>query len=98
MKSNQLDHSAAERPPNTNGAMLDGIPIDLRDQPQWVLWKIVVRDGEPTKIPFQVDGAPAKSNDPSTWTGFDSAWNRYQQGGYDGVGFMFSKDGGFAWH
>jgi replicative DNA helicase len=73
----------------------DKIPAALRDAPQWVLWKTIQRD-KPTKVPYQVSGAEAKSNDPSTWSTFDAVWARYKQGGYDGPGYVFSKDDNFV--
>ncbi|MBN2291802.1 MAG: AAA family ATPase [Pirellulales bacterium] len=68
---------------------LDNIPAELKGK-QSVLWKTVTRKGMPTKVPFQVNGQEAKSNDPKTWASFDAVWQRYQKGGYDGVGFVFS--------
>jgi len=45
------------------------IPEELRNLQQWHCWKSV--DG--TKIPVQVNGQTAKSNDPTTWTDFNTA-------------------------
>jgi putative DNA primase/helicase len=41
-----------------------------------------------TKLPFQVSGRCAKSNDPSTWTTFERALAAYRGGGFDGLEFM----------
>jgi len=71
------------------------IPIALRERPQWVLWRIVQRD-KPTKVPFGIDGKPAKANDPSTWTGFDDVRTRFDKGGFDGIGYEFSKEDPFV--
>ena len=71
------------------------IPASLKERNQWVLWRIVQRD-RPTKVPFSVDGTPAKANDPATWTSFDVALARYQQGGYEGIGYEFTKDDPFV--
>lgn len=67
------------------------VPSELRERPQWVLWKLVERDGKVTKVPFAVDGSMAKSNDSSTWSDFRTAWKAFLAGGYTGVGFMFSE-------
>lgn len=69
---------------------LDGIPAEMRDLKSWVLWKFIWRDGKPTKVPFSLNGSPAKSNDPSTWSDFEAACERLD--GYDGIGFMFSEN------
>jgi putative DNA primase/helicase len=77
----------------------DNIPPELRAWLQWVLWHLEDRnptDDKPTKVPYQINGAKAKANDPSTWTDFNCIWDRYQRGGYDGIGFMFSEDDDFC--
>src|SRR5437773_1817614 len=35
--------------------------------PLWVTWRTECRGARPTKIPYAIDGARAKANDPSTW-------------------------------
>ena len=68
------------------------IPAELRDLPNWVLWRLIDRDGKLAKVPFQVNGTPAKANAPETWTTFGNAFDAYCEGGYEGLGFEFSKD------
>lgn len=70
------------------------IPTELIELPQWVLWKHADRNGKPTKIPYQVDGIEAKSNDSTTWTTFANAVDAST--GYEGVGFMFSESDDFC--
>lgn len=69
------------------------IPREMQSVVQWILWRNV--DGR--KIPFQIDGRHAKSNDPDTWTDFESA--AASAGaipkGMGGLGFCFSQDDGF---
>lgn len=67
------------------------VPDCLRALNQWIVWKTIVRDGQPTKLPFQVNGESAKSNDPLTWSPFQAACDRFEHGGYSGVGFVFSE-------
>ena len=69
--------------------MLDNIPKEMKDLPNWVLWRYRLRDGKKTKIPYSVTGKPAKSNDPETWTSFDKAARLMSE--YDGVGFMLGN-------
>jgi hypothetical protein len=73
---------------------IECIPQCLSGLDQWVLWKVASRnDGsKPTKLPFHPDGSMAKANDPSTWSTFAAAVERYRSGGYDGIGFEFSAD------
>ena len=63
------------------------VPQELRDRPQWLNWKEIVRDGRKTKIPVQPSGSPASSTDPKTWCDFDGLSNRYT-----GAGFVFTAD------
>lgn len=53
----------------------DNIPQSLKDLNQWHPWKII---GENQKLPVQCNGSPAKSNDPTTWTDFQSALDASQ--------------------
>lgn len=46
------------------------VPRELRDSPRWVRWVPAVRNGRSTKIPLQVDGSPASSTDPATWSSY----------------------------
>lgn len=72
------------------------VPAALRALDQWILWKVENRNGEPTKVPYSTDGPMAKSNDPSTWAPFNAAVGVYQQGGYSGIGFVFSAPDEFC--
>ena len=70
----------------------DTIPAVLKDRKQWVLWKVIKRDGDETKVPFSVNGKPAKANDPTTWSQYVVACEKYDAGGFDGIGYEFSAD------
>jgi len=65
--------------------MFDRIPEELRNVSQWHCWKL----SNGTKIPVQVDGSPAKSNDSSTWTDFETAVDASQF--YSGLAFEISE-------
>lgn len=71
----------------------DKIPAALKTYPQWIVWKIIQRDGKDTKIPCSVDGSAASSTDPATWAPFEDALDAYERadGGYAGVGFVFAE-------
>lgn len=73
---------------NTNN-----IPQELRHLNQWVCWKYVLKPGKskPDKVPFSPYGGHAKTDDPSTWSNFDTAVKSYVQNGYDGVGIVLTK-------
>lgn len=73
------------------------IPSELRNMPNWILWKAEERDnGKVTKIPYQIDGNEARSNDPRTWSTFQTAAKFYTQSNADGIGFVFSRRDNFV--
>jgi len=69
-----------------------GIPGELKTQRRWVVWRYAWRKGKWTKVPYTPGGAyGARSNDPQTWRSWDNAWTAYQDGEYDGIGFMLGN-------
>lgn len=69
----------------------DNIPQELRALDQWVCWRYVTRDGKRTKLPISAKtGAPASSNDPTTWSTFGEATIALEWSHHDGVGFVFT--------
>jgi predicted P-loop ATPase len=74
------------------------LPSDLTERDQWVLWRKETRNGKPTKVPYQANGARAKSDDARTWNTFQavlSAWTR-KPTRYAGIGFVFADSDPFA--
>lgn len=67
----------------------ENIPREFKALPNWALWKSEITGDKTKKVPYQVSGKRAKSNDPSTWCEFNTALTAYQDvGGYDGICFM----------
>lgn len=64
----------------------------IRNERRWCLWRAEVRDGKTTKVPYRTNGSKAKSNDPSTWTDYETAKAALDasNGFYSGVGLFFS--------
>ena len=60
------------------------VPADLKILDQWIRWTYVERGGKKNKLPIQLDGTVAKSNDPETWTTFDRV--KF----YEKIAFVFS--------
>ncbi|PHG60669.1 phage/plasmid primase, P4 family [Bacillus toyonensis] len=71
------------------------IPAELKNTPHWILWRSEVRNGKKTKVPYQINGEMAQSNNKRSWSTFPTIIKFYEQGDYDGIGFMFSKDDSF---
>ncbi len=70
---------------------LNEIPAELKKLPQWIVWKQEVRNGKSTKVPYQINGEMAQSNNRRSWSTFQTAARAYLERGYDGIGFMFSR-------
>jgi hypothetical protein len=89
---------AQEGPPTACAVCLDNIPEFLIREPRWVNWRYGLRAGKYTKMPYQVDGKCAESDNPSTWNTFDNVVAAYKdQSGrrpFAGIGFMLGD--GFA--
>jgi hypothetical protein len=52
---------------------MDKFPLGLKKLPRWVPYKLVEKDGKVSPIPHQLNGKPASSTDPHTWTTFEKA-------------------------
>ncbi|WDN94485.1 phage/plasmid primase, P4 family [Bacillus velezensis] len=71
------------------------IPQELKNAPQWILWRSEERNGKKTKVPYQIDGSMAQSSNKRTWSTFTTIMKFFNEQEYDGIGFMFSKDDPF---
>ncbi|WP_350300619.1 phage/plasmid primase, P4 family [Peribacillus frigoritolerans] len=71
------------------------IPVELKNTPHWILWRKEERGGKSTKVPYQINGEMAQSNNKRSWSTFPTIIKFFEKGGYDGIGFMFSKDDPF---
>jgi hypothetical protein len=66
------------------------IPAEIRSQKAWVGYVTRENNGRVDKIPMNVmTGAPARSNDPATWSDYETAVDLAIQRNYAGIGFMF---------
>ncbi|WP_191559218.1 phage/plasmid primase, P4 family [Metabacillus idriensis] len=74
----------------------ENIPAELKNTPQWIVWRAEDREGKPTKVPYQVNGEMAQSNNKRTWSTFHTAVKSYSEKDFHGIGFMFSKDDPFV--
>ncbi len=75
----------------------ENVPRELREDPSWVLWRYVKRDGKRTKEPYQINRRRAKSDTPRTWATFGKALEAYEQDAFfDGIGFVFHEGNPYA--
>ncbi|MCQ6962981.1 hypothetical protein [Methanolobus chelungpuianus] len=73
---------------------IDGIPQEMKEHDQWVMWKLISKKGEnkPRKVPYTVDNFEASTDKPTTWSTFDACIKALDTGLYHGIGFVFSCD------
>ena len=78
----------------TNPGIDIRVPDDLIERDQWVLWRSERRDDKPTKVPYQANGKPASSTDPSTWASYEEVAAAYAgfPRHWSGRGFVFSPE------
>lgn len=75
-----------------NQPITENIPEQLTERPQWVCWRLEMRDSKPTKVPYTPGTERrASSTDLMTWAPFEEAFAAYEAGEppYDGIGFVF---------
>ena len=71
------------------------MPTELKEYDHWVLWREEVQKGrkKASKIPYDAStGKRASVTKRKNWTDFETAMSAYKNGGYDGVGFVLTKD------
>src|SRR5579864_4584504 len=79
--------------PIQNFALLENIPNELRARRQWLVWRLENRNGKATKVPYSSQPAqPASTNDPTTWSSFEETQNALNEGGFNGIGFVFTAE------
>ena len=73
--------------------ILANFPEELVLTPHWVLWKLMIRGGNTTKLPYQPNGMMADSTSQATWSDFTTVMTAYlHDDSFNGIGFVFSKD------
>jgi len=72
--------------------IIENIPAQLTERPQWVCWRLEMREGKPTKVPYTPGTERrASSTHLMTCAAFEEALAAYEAGEppYDGIGFVF---------
>lgn len=73
------------------------LPQELRELSQFVTWCKELRNGKPTKVPYQTNGQRADTTDPRSWTTFHNAVAAFEKDRrFDGIGFVFMKGGPYG--
>jgi hypothetical protein len=75
----------------------EGIPQELKELHQWVLWKWEWKEGSEgkegkwDKPPYQPNRRKASSTNPETWNSFRTVIEAYSEGDFDGIGVVADK-------
>ena len=93
--------AAESKPPRPDvlSPQIDSIPPELRELPQWVGWRLALRQKGKgkwkwTKEPLNArTGALASTTNPPTWSSLGEVLTAFRDGLGDGIGFVFSEDG-----
>jgi len=75
--------------------VLENIPQELRESPQWVAWIAVPnpKRGKPDKVPVNAKtGRPGSTTNPETWASFDVA-AKFYQGKLGKLHTIWTRDG-----
>lgn len=86
-KQNKQEHSTGEA---HHSDLYHAVPTELKALRQWVVWKKEERGGKPTKIPYQLNGRNAQSNQANTWEDYPAVCEHRDN--FSGIGFVFTKD------
>jgi len=73
--------------------IVENIPEELTERPQWVCWRLESRKGKETKIPYDASDPKVKASttDLMTWATFENALAALEVPAlrFDGIGFVF---------
>lgn len=61
---------------------------ELKACANWVMTKVIWKNGRWTKPPMMTNGGFAKVSDPASWTTFDAVCAAYSRGNFDGIGYV----------
>lgn len=77
--------------------ILENVPVELKNTPQWVAWRFIERDGKQMKVPTSpTTGQSVNHTDPTNWRSFDSVARASPGSFADGIAFVFSEDDPFV--
>ena len=89
-KTTPIGEEAPPMKPYIEGDPYPTVPAELKSLRQWVVWKRKLRHGKLTKVPLQVNGKPAATDDPTTWTDYRTVVAHQHR--FDGIGVVFTAN------
>ena len=72
--------------------MYESVPQELKSLPNWVGWKLEIKNSKPTKVPYSRPGVNASTKDPKAWVNFNDVCN-IMPSKEKGIGFVFNGNG-----
>jgi hypothetical protein len=87
-----LSQNSKHKPMMNENSMLSNIPQTLKQLPRWILWRLEIRDGNQTKVPYRIDGLRASITNTNDWKDFDTACRAFDPAKYNGLGFVLTKE------
>ena len=72
--------------------VLSALPQTLKQLRRWILWRLEIRDGAQTKVPYRIDGVRASITNSNDWTDFVTACRAFDPAKYSGLGFVLTKE------
>jgi putative DNA primase/helicase len=87
---------ATDRKPTPLKVIPANIPQELKEYPQWFCCKHEWNGQKWTKPPFHPNGYKASKTNPNHYSEFVKVMAAYQKGGFDGIGFVLTKNDPFV--
>jgi putative DNA primase/helicase len=84
------NESGPREKPAALRVQFDGIPMELKRLPRWVVWRYEFQDGKWKKPPVNRDGQRVDGTNPENWWFFEAAKRWYELGHVDGIGFALT--------
>lgn len=69
------------------------IPFEMRQYPQWIVWRYEDVNNKKTKVPYSINGFKASVTNPLTWCNFNDVVSAQ---GFDGIGFVLTENDPFS--
>lgn len=66
----------------------EGIPEGLHALQLFVMWRYVRKGEKWSKVPFQINGQRARTDDPATFATLEAVRRAYYRGSFDGIGIV----------
>lgn len=72
----------------TNSSPSPDFLAELKDEPNWLVWRTEKRGKTLTKVPYSAKGGAGSSTNPETWSSYQEASAVAAR--YDGLGFAIT--------